>query len=276
MKKEELERDISVALKFLYKVELTEEERTIYDKIYPWSNEAIYRYCDYYNLEDKNVLTITASMDHALYAIANGAKKIDCTDRNKLCKYYAALKVALIRAYDEQDFFSHFQDRGRRLITSKLNLSEIKQYLTKEQLIFWEEITNTKGFKKNRLLFRTDGFPHKFMLDYKLLKENIENTKIRYFDEDIRDFKIGTKRKYDVIFLSNIIEWEIRSEEKTNMYNSAYDLLKQNGVIYDACVKRNVAKTFAFNTLEDRIYIPPSVPKLETPCKKGVLIYRKK
>lgn len=114
------------------------------------------------------------------------------------------------------------------------------------------------------------------MLDYDLLKQNIKDAKIRYFDDDIRDFKTGTKRKYDAIFLSNVIEWEIRSEEKTNMYDNAYNLLKQDGIIYDACVKRDVSKTSGFKTLEDKIYIPPLLPRFETPCKKGVLIYRKR
>ena len=49
-----LEKDIEVALKLLYKEQLTEEEWNHYNRIYPWSNEDIYNYYNYEDLTNKN------------------------------------------------------------------------------------------------------------------------------------------------------------------------------------------------------------------------------
>ena len=84
-----LESDITIAKKLLYRQPLDMEERMHYGQIYPFSNEDIGCYYDYYDLKDKKALCITSSGDHIIYASQGGATEIDAFDRNRLCKYYA-------------------------------------------------------------------------------------------------------------------------------------------------------------------------------------------
>ena len=131
-------------------------------KLYPWSNERIFKYYKYYDLTNKKAMCITGSGDHALYAIAAGASEAHCVDKNFLCKYYQALKIALILTYDEKYFFELFKNRGKILLINKDNLNDAKEFLDEEKFIFWNEIINSRVFRRNKRLFRTDGFPNKF------------------------------------------------------------------------------------------------------------------
>lgn len=271
----ELDRDISVALKFLYKVPLTDEEKCIYDRIYPWSNEPIFRYYDRYDLEDKKTLCITSSMDHALYAASAGAKEIDCIDRNKLCKYYGALKTALIKAYDEENFFEHFSHKGRRILTKKLNITAISPFLSDDEYTFWNELMSAKAFKFNKRLFRNDGSPLRFLLDYETLRQQLQTIKINYFDADIINLKNITDDKYDAIFLSNVLEWE-KEEKRTKSFHKIYDLLNKDGLLYDAHVRRDIHHAEPFIEPKEKLYTGPTFHDSIALCTDGVYIYKKK
>ena len=56
--KPNLETDINIAIKILYGHPLNSEEKMYYGKIYPFSNESINCYYDYYDLKNKNALCI--------------------------------------------------------------------------------------------------------------------------------------------------------------------------------------------------------------------------
>ena len=96
-----IDKEITVALQLSSKHTY---DYSKYSNIYPWTNENIKSYYNYKDLTDKTALCITSSGDHILYAAASGATDIDSFDKNRLCKYYSALKIATILAYSEKDF----------------------------------------------------------------------------------------------------------------------------------------------------------------------------
>lgn len=255
MPQEELQKDIAHALRILRNGVLPIDTQNCYEKIYPFSNESIISYYNYVNLLNKKALCVTASGDHALYAAAAGANNIECFDMNKLTKYYAALKIALILAYDEKSFFKLFIEKKKKLLTTRINLNDIKPFIAEEYLIFWQEVINSKFFKNNALLFRSDGFgtklvtnlkalkksnrfllttdfPTEFGLDYELLKARLAKTKITFRDITAQDLLKTTKKKYDAIFLSNILEW-ISRDYRLNTLKGFINLLNDEGVLYD-------------------------------------------
>ena len=69
------------------------------DLIYPFTNENLFEYYNK-NLENKRVISVTSSGDHILHAALGGAKEIIGFDINRFCKYYCALKIALIKTYN--------------------------------------------------------------------------------------------------------------------------------------------------------------------------------
>ena len=262
-----LQRDIELAFELLYTRQSVDDF-----KLYPWSNEGIHKYYKYYDLKDKDVLCITGSGDHALFAANNGAKEIDCLDKNPLCKYYLALKIALILAYDEKNFFRHFSSKKNKILITEINLDEIKPYLDENVYIFWKEIISSKIFKKNKRMFRDDGSPTKFKMDYQKLKENLSKVKINYYDGDLKNYLITTSKKYDVIFLSNVLEWECCSKEE--ILSNSQKVLNDNGVVYDTYIKRNFKDDNLYSNLEAMIATEFSIPSINF-TEKGVYVYRK-
>lgn len=273
MKKTELEKDISVALKILYQESLTEQEQLVYAKLYPWSNENIASYYHYYDLTDKKALCVTGSGDHLLYAASAGATEIDAFDKNRLCKYYSALKIALILSHNEEDFDKHFIYKRNCVLSKKLDLKHLYSFLPEDYSIFWQELSKTKAFKRNKILFRFDGLPSKFNLDYKKLQKLLSNTKINYYDMDANEFTTYTHNKYDAIFLSNILEWM----PKTNriILSEFYNLLKDNGIIYDYYLKRKSVSYSYIHNPETQIITFTGLPEIEELTEDKVLVYRK-
>ena len=263
-----LQRDIETAFSLLNTKECVDTY-----KLYPWSNERIFKYYDYYDLTNKKALCITGSGDHALYAIAAGAKEIDCVDRNFLCKYYQALKIALILTYEEKHFFELFKNKGKILLVNKNNLKDIKEFMDDEMFIFWNELINSRIFKKNKRLFRTDGFPTKFKLDYEDLKNKLSTAKIKYYDSDIKEFIWDKEDEYDAIFLSNLLEWQCAYSDI--IISDCLNALKENGVLYDTIINRQLAFEEIYEGFEKKIQTEFEGPGLNY-SEKGINVYRKK
>ncbi len=273
MIKSELEKDIKAALKILYQEQLTEEEEITYAKLYPWSNENIASYYQYYDLTNKKALCVTGSGDHLLYAAAAGATEIDAFDKNRLCKYYSALKIALILSYTEEDFYKQFIYKRTCVLSKKLDLKHLDSFLPEDYSIFWQELSKTRAFKKNIILFRFDGSPSKFNLNYNYLKEILPKVKINYHDMNANEFLTYNQSKYDAIFLSNILEWSFESDNI--ILNKFYNLLNDNGIIYDYFLKRKNSSSSYTLRPETQIITSPGLPGIEELTNEKVLIYRK-
>ena len=73
------------------------------DEIYACTNEELFLYP---NDETKKVLSVTSGGDHILNAILNGATDICSFDINRFCKYYSDLKIAMIKKYPKEEFYT--------------------------------------------------------------------------------------------------------------------------------------------------------------------------
>lgn len=271
----QLEQDIEVALKILYKEPLTQYEKTHYDYLYPWTNEGINYYYNHTDLTKKKALTITASGDHPIYASLAGATEIDAIDINRLAKYYSAFKIAALLAYNEEQFYKRFNIESQSLINPNFKLEELRSFLEPDYFTFWQEITKTEAFKKNIRIFITDYGALQFPIEYEKVQDHLHNTKINYYDISYDEYTKICKKKYDAIFLSNIAEWD----NTTTYPNKGYTLLNKAGVIYDYYINRPLTipqNNDIFKTIEDII-----CREQETNSKKnqalyhGVLVYKK-
>lgn len=265
--KEELEQDLK------YAMEQLKNKNSYRYRIYPWSNEHIENYYNYYNLTNKKVLCATGSGDHAVHSIDGGAIKIDCVDINPLSKYYQELKLAFMKIYNEATFWEQYSDKKHEVLSSTINIEELKNCLDENSYLFWHYLINQSEFKYNKYLFRFDGDPYQLNLDFEKIKNNIKNTEITYYDDDIRFFIKDIDIKYDVIFLSNILEWQ-RESCRQEIIENCFDILNPNGVIYDAICRREYGNTEIFENFETKI--PTQFYRNSNDVKKGVYIYRKK
>lgn len=271
METNDLKKDIEVALKLLHKQRLTDEEFFTHSKIYPWSNEKTNIYYNYSDLTNKRSLCVTSSGDHILYAAAAGSAEIDSFDMNRLCKYYVALKIAFIKAYDKNDFFELFDTNKNKQLLNNLRLNDIKPFLSEQYSTFWMTLLESKAFKKNQLLFRYDGFPNQFLLDYNDLKKHLSKVKINYYDMEINDFINSTTKKYDAIFLSNILEW---IDDPTSTFNNCYNLLNNNGILYDYHLKRTSPNDQNISP-EKKFIVGTGLPGFDD-IRDEIFVYRKR
>ena len=278
MTKKELEQDINATIKILYGKDLTKEEAQLYYRLYPWSNEKLKYYYRYKDLTDKKALTVTASGDHIISAIAAGAKEVDCVDINRLAKYFASLKIATLLAYPKRKFIKSFNCNREYLepvIKNDFKLHHVSPFLPEEHQIFWQEIMPTCAFKLyNWNLFTTDGTPQPLNIDYKNLKEKLAQATITYYDKSFKEYESKTTKKYDAIFLSNVIEWDY---EDTSISDTA-TLLAKDGIIYDYHKRRSnnfqIIETEEITT-QKIITCTPKISLKDSIFNESVVVYKK-
>ena len=215
---------------------------------YMWTNEKMSLYPKD-NYKGKNVLTVTSSADHILSAVLNGADNIDAFDINLYSKYISALKIAMIRKYDYEcfsNFINSFNKTGRfDLNCKKTNfIYEVEKYLTKDEMNFWicyQRLIFQKKINFDDIIYLSGDFRNNLYYERKIyedLKEKLKNVNINYFDSDISDIKKHINKTYDVIFLSNILEYVIPSNTKVSVdrYNELIktldSILNIGGILY--------------------------------------------
>ena len=66
----------------------------IYMRLYSFTTENIKGYIKYFDLKDKNLLTVGSSGDQILNSYFEGCRDITLLDINPFAKYYVNLKIA--------------------------------------------------------------------------------------------------------------------------------------------------------------------------------------
>ena len=198
--------------------------------LYPFSNEEIKKYYNYKDLTGKSALCITGSGDHSLFCALAGAKNIVSVDINPLAKYFSALKIAIIKAYDKKYFCKIFTNEG---IIKKIKLSDLREFMDEEIFEFWDRALKIiYGYSDyNNRLFRFDGGPFCSFYDYyNEIKEKLFELNILYHDCDVTWLSNEYENYFDAIFLSNCAEW---ADNHLEFLRDVSEYLVQNGVLYD-------------------------------------------
>lgn len=204
--------------------------------IYPWTNEAVKNYYDYIDLTNKKSLCITSSADHILHAILCGSTYVDAIDKNIFAKYYAALKIALIKTYDFEIFFSKFSNV---FIRNDIDLDELTPHIEDYIKDFWKEM-----FKNPKYLniYTSDGYLTPIINNcaffdkelYKKMQDNLKKSEIKFYDLNIASRKTceTLNNSYSAIFASNTYEHLKPTKHKT-YFKNCYNLLDNNGILYN-------------------------------------------
>lgn len=191
-----------------------------FDPSYLWTNEDMKLYPKE-NLKGKNILTITSSGDHALNAILNGATNIDSFDVNLFSKYVSALKIAMIKKYGYYDFFKRMkwiEDVGGFNFNSKENIIDgIRKYLSCDEYLFWSTFERLRINNKVRFNdvinvygnLKLNAYVDAF--EYSKLKRKLKCASVTYYDSDVINVAKNVSKKYDRVFLSNVLEYVLAS-----------------------------------------------------------------
>ena len=197
--------------------------------------------------ENKKVLSVLAGGDHIFEMIFKGASNVDTFDINALLEYYTiGFKKRAIECLKFQEYLDLFDFSFNRLENKYYNIkTEIEDYVVKnmdeEYNWFWQEIKRIlkdygyqasvfhfalnikqKEFNKPSFLKNEDN--------YIILQNKLKSTIINFQQANIIDLPINFS-KYDLIYLSNILDYREQEFAKillTDIYNNN---LHRNGQI---------------------------------------------
>jgi hypothetical protein len=200
--------------------------------VYPFSTENLNGYFDQIDFEDKRVLTVTASGDHALNAILYGSKEVNTFDINRYTKYYLDLKKAAITILSHDRFIT-FLTYGNELSLSKDIYIKIRDELDDESRFFWDSLFERfKGTDiRNKIFGNSFRDPRKYASYNRYLDENnyyelqkkIRNFNISFTESNIISLAHKLKNdKFDLILLSNISDYIHRMYDENEISNG-YD-----------------------------------------------------
>ena len=206
-----------------------------YGKIYHHTNENLKGYIP--NLEDKKVLTVSASGDHLLNCVGMGTTQIDTFDVNKYSPLYQDLKIyaVMFLSPDESlefiktlryDLYLKFRD------VLPDNVREFFDFLYHNYSLY--QINNI-------LFFECDIHPSEINNYYEIdilnkIKDNLKYLKHNHYETNFFNMTDQITTTYDTIFLSNISHY-VNPELFMNYleYVSEY-CLNDNGEIYIAYI----------------------------------------
>lgn len=212
-----LNEDIAYAQKLISGNKCMKFDKTFHDKsfIYRTTNENISLYQGM--LKNKNkVLSVTASGDHILNSILFDSYNIDGFDISVYPYYYFNLKLAAILSLNKKEYLDFFftsndQDYLYDLYTKIRDNLDVKSKKFWDSLYYFfdiDEVYNSYLFSHELINMDRIIEYNPYLQDdnYLLLHKKISDLKFRFYKTDIKSF--NTSEKYNLILLSNIIEYE--------------------------------------------------------------------
>ena len=245
--------------------------------------------------DSERVLSVIGSGDQVLNSVFYGAKEIDAYDISVFPKYYLDLKIAAVRELKFSEYVNFFYGPDH-FDTEVFN--RLVSTLPYESKCFWEAVTKDtyplKVFNSNLFSIWTpteamamDMNPFLSQKNFSLVKERIENVRLKYIDGDI--YRIGDKldKEYDLVNLSNIGMYankrfgdglmidccerhanfvkNLRISKNGKVLNYLLDILYSNmAIIYDMIVYE-----------DDKDFVSEYVINSSTGSSDSVVIYRK-
>lgn len=201
-----------------------------YLRIYNRSNEELSKIFKKYDVKNKEVLTVLASSDQLFSCFYEGAKSIDTFDRVYATLYYYYLRKWLIlyknKFYPSIDFF----ENGDKKIYDLVCKIEPKDSKEREAKLFWMEYLQLNKYKADQFFFDVADVNRDapFHDEMKKIKE-IFNQKLNFTCMDMLSV-IPIRKKYDVVILSNMLEYVHDVKGLLKFRDNIESLLKEDGI----------------------------------------------
>ena len=199
---------------------------------YSFSNENLDFYYPLFDMDNKDILTVTGSGDQVLMGILNNANNIDTFDSNLFAKYNLFFKMFAIKDLDYNEFYKLYslnENINRQNIYEKINIEkeEIKS--------FFDEI------------FKNDMFT-KLFIDFNANNLNLIKKRITYLNED-KFYELKDKIKLDKVNFQKVDIFDVPDK-----FNKKYSFINLSN-IYDYCPKKEffiLLKKLIVNNLDNR------------------------
>ena len=199
-------------------INLCKTNTSKYMPFYHNTNENLSRLFYNFSIKNKNVLSVLGSSDQVFSCLYYGAKEVDSFDVNRLTIYYYYLRKWLLKEnieYPNEDNINILENnKNLYTLIQNLKIDENNINENKARLFWLNYLYRTPGKLTKNLFFKTvsarSQVPYKYALD--IVYDKIPNKDIIFYNMDIlKNFKID--KKYDIIILSNILEYAFNTED---------------------------------------------------------------
>lgn len=205
------------------------DEGNFYSKLYFSTNESASDIIKYFDIKNKDILTVIGSGDQAFCFCKYSPKGIDLFDKNKLAIYYFYLRLWTINYLDclYPDFI--FEKNGIRDLLINVKPESDEEIAAYE---YWDKYSKIYDSRDTWNMILSGVFDTKILdnEDIHKIKEGISLFNHNVFNIDI-SHDIGIQSKYDIIYTSNISDF-IDDINNMKIYrDNLYDLLKDDGFV---------------------------------------------
>lgn len=210
-----------------------------YDKVYYQINEDINDVLLGEDFTDKDVLSVLASADQYFMFKALDAKKVDAFDFNRLTIYYYFLRKWSIK-YNNDVYPDIFYDDS--YVENLLEKVVVSSDLEKKALDFFKmHVSNGSDFSKFFYDVDVQPYGNTLFQNIRQLKKIIDSDFTFYNMDLFKDNGDLISKKYDYLYISNILDWAREDSSKIIIAkDNLLSLLKDNGkVICSRLVNRS-------------------------------------
>lgn len=198
--------------------------------IYPHSNENLISLFNSISLEGKDVLSVLSSSDFLFSALASDARSVDTFDINFLTYRYFYLRKWLLEI-NEIDAYSVGLNILKAIVKSKKDSDDIDE---RESSIFWQNYLDQvkDGFYDTDVFACAKTIPLiPYRDDCEKISDILKTRKIEFEHANFVTEGIKNGKKYDAIYLSNILDYNrYRANLESVVYNLS-DLLNDGGEV---------------------------------------------
>ena len=207
----------------------------LYSKIYFSTNEPVQEIIKYFDLKDKNILTVIGSGDQAFAFCKHSPKKVDLFDMNKLAVYYFYLRLWAIKYLDSLYPVFIFEKSGIKNLLSCVDATSEEEICAYN---FWMKYSDVYTPRDTWNLMLSGVFDTKALNDNDILdiKQKLSSINNIYNIDISKD--INMHNKYDIIYVSNISDFIDNINSMKIYRDNLSHLLKDDGFVLCSNVTR--------------------------------------
>ena len=202
-------------------------------RVFGNTNERLLELFESIDITNKSVLAVMSSGDYLIMSHLFGAKSVECYDINPITYRYYYLKRWLNQngSLDLENKCNY--NKVINIINSVIPTSQIE----KECKEFWQEIFknfNDKDYSNNRLLITRSSFLIFYYIEMgDKIGQILSSVDPVFYNFDIRDKSgLGLDKKYDYVFISNILDCNNRDiETLSTIRKNLSSILNKDGKV---------------------------------------------
>lgn len=198
------------------------------------TNESLSESLKMYPVCLDDVLTVAASGDQAMYYAMMGAKRIDTFDQTFAAKAVMDVKTSVIHQMQRWQYVEFLNElfreqRAGKNLLSVNGMGRVMSQIPKDSAEFISKLADCRIFGRGYPPLVGRGYIPKAD-EYAVMQEKVRGP-YNFIWSDITDLHTKLTKKYDVINVSNILEW-IDVKDAVPTIKNLYPFLKPNGYIF--------------------------------------------